>query len=167
VPPAASPPATPTAAEAGAPAHASPPRVGATGAVTPAASDLAALYEARVKPALRGAAKGVYLIAKAHDHEGVLVLAFPSDGHARRARELVGEIERAMAAAAGAPVRVHIESEAGAAAPVPAGESEPPLPEEEQVDLSELVDAPPEAHVSPLSRITAAFPGSQLVDGAE
>jgi DNA polymerase-3 subunit gamma/tau len=132
-----------------------------------ARGDLAVLYETRVKPTLRGATKGVYLIAKARDHDGVLVLAFPSDGHARRARELVGDIERAMAAAAGAPVRVHVESDATPAVPVPAGESEPPLPEEEQVDMSELVDPPPEAHVSPLSRITAAFPGSQLVDGAE
>jgi hypothetical protein len=37
-------------------------------------------------------------------------------------------------------------------------------PADEDVDLDDLVDAPPESVVSPLDRLTQAFPGSQLVD---
>jgi DNA polymerase-3 subunit gamma/tau len=38
-----------------------------------------------------------------------------------------------------------------------------PTPDEE-IDLDDLVDAPPEAVVSPIDRLAQAFPGSKLVD---
>jgi len=48
---------------------------------------------------------------------------------------------------------------------VPLQRSAPqPPPPDEEVDLDDLVDAPPEAVVSPLDRLTQAFPGSKLVD---
>ena len=39
-----------------------------------------------------------------------------------------------------------------------------PMPDEEAIDLDDLIDAPPEAVVSPIERLAQAFPGSQLVD---
>ena len=39
-----------------------------------------------------------------------------------------------------------------------------PMPDEEAIDLDDLIDAPPEAVVSPIDRLAQAFPGSQLVD---
>jgi hypothetical protein len=113
------------------------------------------VFESTVKPNLRGAAKGVYLVAQSALRDGVLVLTFPSEGHARRAAELQAQIEQAMASA-GAPVRVAVE----AGVEVPA--AQPSLLDDEPIDPSELVDAPGEA-VSTVGRITAAFPGSQLV----
>ena len=43
-------------------------------------------------------------------------------------------------------------------------EASPAPIEEEAIDLDDLVDAPPEAVVSPLDRLQQAFPGSQLVE---
>lgn len=53
---------------------------------------------------------------------------------------------------------------AGGGAPVvqlhPAG----PPPADEDIDLDDLVDAPPESVVSPIDRLAQAFPGSELLD---
>ncbi len=38
------------------------------------------------------------------------------------------------------------------------------LPDDDEVDLTELVDAPPEAVKTPVDRLAEAFPGSELVD---
>jgi len=38
------------------------------------------------------------------------------------------------------------------------------LPDDDEVDLDELVDAPPEAVKTPVDRLAEAFPGSELVD---
>ena len=38
------------------------------------------------------------------------------------------------------------------------------LPDDHEVDLDELVDAPPEAVNTPVDRLAEAFPGSELVD---
>ena len=42
------------------------------------------------------------------------------------------------------------------AVPAPAGD--------EEIDLDDLVDAPPEAHKSGIDRLAEAFPGSELVE---
>ena len=39
-----------------------------------------------------------------------------------------------------------------------------PPPADEEVDIDDLVDAPPEAVVSPVDRLAQAFPGSQIID---
>jgi len=39
-----------------------------------------------------------------------------------------------------------------------------PPPADEEVDLDDLVDAPPETVVSPVDRLAQAFPGSQIID---
>jgi DNA polymerase-3 subunit gamma/tau len=46
--------------------------------------------------------------------------------------------------------------------------SEPPvaLPDDDDVDLDDLVDAPPESVKSPIDRLAEAFPGSELIDEA-
>ena len=38
------------------------------------------------------------------------------------------------------------------------------LPDDDDVDLDDLVDAPPEAVRTPMDRLAEAFPGSELVD---
>jgi DNA polymerase-3 subunit gamma/tau len=35
---------------------------------------------------------------------------------------------------------------------------------EEDIDLNDLVDAPPESVVTPIERLAQAFPGSELID---
>jgi DNA polymerase-3 subunit gamma/tau len=61
-----------------------------------------------------------------------------------------------------------------AAAATAAGESiddEPParfveLPDDDEVDLDDLIDAPPETVKSPIDRLAEAFPGSELIEEA-
>jgi DNA polymerase III subunit gamma/tau len=43
----------------------------------------------------------------------------------------------------------------------------PTQAEEDDIDLSELVDAPVEPVVNNIDRIAAAFPGSQLIEDRE
>jgi hypothetical protein len=38
------------------------------------------------------------------------------------------------------------------------------LPDDDEVDLDDLVDAPPEAVKTPIDRLAEAFPGSEMVD---
>jgi DNA polymerase-3 subunit gamma/tau len=45
---------------------------------------------------------------------------------------------------------------------VPAPIDDPP--EDDDVDLDDLVDAPPESVKSPIDRLAEAFPGSELID---
>ena len=46
----------------------------------------------------------------------------------------------------------------------PASRTAPPRPEEEDIDLTDLVDAPPGVMKSPEDRLAEAFPGSVFVD---
>jgi DNA polymerase-3 subunit gamma/tau len=36
--------------------------------------------------------------------------------------------------------------------------------EEEEIDLNDLIDAPPESVLSPVDRLAQAFPGAELID---
>jgi DNA polymerase-3 subunit gamma/tau len=38
------------------------------------------------------------------------------------------------------------------------------LPDDDEIDLDDLVDAPPESVKTPIDRLADAFPGSELVD---
>ena len=38
------------------------------------------------------------------------------------------------------------------------------LPEDDEVDVTDLVDAPPESVKTPIDRLAEAFPGSELID---
>ena len=39
-----------------------------------------------------------------------------------------------------------------------------PMPADEDVDTGDLVDVPPDAVVSPIDRLTQAFPGSEIIE---
>jgi len=40
------------------------------------------------------------------------------------------------------------------------------LPDDDEVDLDDLVDAPPETVKTPIDRLAEAFPGSELIEEA-
>jgi hypothetical protein len=62
-------------------------------------------------------------------------------------------------------VRIVVESDgSGAATATPGRDPDPTPPPDEEVDLSEFVDAPPAEHLTGIGRITAAFPGSELIE---
>ena len=72
----------------------------------------------------------------------------------------------ALAAIVGQPVRIVVEA-GGTEAGVPAGRDDAPPPVDEDVDLDDLVDAPPVNHVSGVDRIASFFPGSEIIEETE
>ena len=54
--------------------------------------------------------------------------------------------------------------DAGPSATVVALHPSGPPPADEDIDLNDLVDAPPDSVVSPIDRLAQAFPGSELMD---
>jgi DNA polymerase-3 subunit gamma/tau len=73
----------------------------------------------------------------------------------------------AAPAAPASPAQRPVERAVAAAAAMPDLDepvvSEPPPPDDE-IDLSELTDAPPESVKTPLDRLAEAFPGSELIN---
>jgi DNA polymerase-3 subunit gamma/tau len=65
--------------------------------------------------------------------------------------------ERGLAAAAAAGIDADGSLSTGVSAE---------LPDDDEVDLDDLVDAPPESVKSPIDRLAEAFPGSELIEEA-
>jgi DNA polymerase-3 subunit gamma/tau len=131
-------------------------------------------YESKVKPALRGLARAMFMGGRAMGmRDGALVIGFHGEPHRNRASEYLAEVEKALAAAVGRPVKVSLEVDGnpGDSAESDAGgdnvvalKPAPAPPADHEVDTSDLVDVPPEAVVTPIDRLQQAFPGSQLMD---
>ncbi len=106
--------------------------------------------------------------------DGRIVFSVPSEALRKRAEDVRAELERALAGEMGSAVPLEIVVDAAATsiehdptvAPLRrAGAPPPPEPEpDDDVDLSELVDAPKELATTGIDRLTAAFPGAELVD---
>jgi hypothetical protein len=104
--------------------------------------------------------------------DGTAVFELPNQHYVPRCEECKSDVETALAAHFGRPIPVRIVvggdlPDPGAphlsVAPSPAGDAPA---EENTIDPSELTDAP-EAATSGLDRITAAFPGAEIVTDAE
>ena len=125
-------------------------------------------YETLVRPSLKGMAKAMFLGGKGLGvRDGVFVIGFSGDAHRNRANDYRGDVERAMAAALGQPIAVSLVVDGSAHDPddnVVQLQAAPAPPPDDEVDLTDLVDAPPESIVSPIDRIGLAFPGSELMD---
>jgi DNA polymerase-3 subunit gamma/tau len=130
------------------------------------------VWSESVLPALKPIVRALYSsMPLLGPRDGAFALGAPNDATRQRADKDRAAVEAAVAAAVGAPVKLVLVVE-GAAAVTPAGgptaapQPQPePVDESTEIDMSELVDAPPEAVVSPLDRLTQAFPGSVLADG--
>lgn len=184
-------PAPAAAPEAAAPspvapaAVASPPVVAAPAAP---AGDLVAAAAARwmadIKPTLKGFARAMYSNTTVlGERDGALSIGVANETHRMKCEDHRKDVEAAIAVVVGGKVAVHLVIHSGVDDdhagdhPVSGGNgggpgngnvvamnrAAPPPPDEE-IDLDDLVDAPPEAVVTPLDRLTQAFPGSQLVD---
>ena len=100
--------------------------------------------------------------------DGVALFGLPNPVHASRCEECKGDVEAALGAHFGQAVPVRIVVDDGGSPPggTPGGPPPgPPPPEDddEAIDLAELTDATDVAS-SGLDRITAVFPGAELVD---
>jgi DNA polymerase-3 subunit gamma/tau len=143
-----------------------------SGALTPGAAlaRVESVWSESVLPALKPIVRALYSsMPLLGPRDGAFALGAPNDATRQRADKDRAAVEAAVAAAVGAPVKLVLVVE-GAGSPAPAGrgsaESAPePVDESTEIDMDELIDAPPEAVVSPLDRLTQAFPGSVLADG--
>ena len=93
----------------------------------------------------------------------------PNEAHGATGQEHRAAVEAALSKAVGAPVksrswiggRAHDDEPAPVARhPAPAPAHDPAV---EEIDLSELTDAPPESVRTPIDRLAEAFPGSEFV----
>jgi len=129
-----------------------------TAALLPSAGEVAAAWEAvlaGMKPAVRSRFATARVVAV--DTAVVVAVDNPylqADCETRR-----GDAETALAARFGRPVPLRITVGAG---PARAPAASPAPTEEEHVDLSQLVDAPPSPS-DPTERLLQAFPGAEEV----
>ena len=112
------------------------------------------------------------------ERDGAIVVGLPNETHRSKSEGFRGDVEAAIAAHLGHPVKLilvvdthgPVDEHAPAPSPArpssnsPASRTAPPRPEEEDIDLTDLVDAPPGVMKSPEDRLAEAFPGSVFVD---
>ncbi len=126
--------------------------------------------------------------------DGALTLGAPNEAHRAKCEQHRADVERIAAQVVGGPVRIQVVTDAsphpdhpsvedpadldldrgrtagtsaaatGGATVVPLHPGGVPVPDDEAIDLDDLVDAPPESVVSPIDRLAQAFPGSELLD---
>ena len=178
-PPAAPPPATPPPAAP----PAAPPATPAAAVGGSLAADAAARWATEIKPKLKGLARALFSnTTLLGERDGSFALGVANEATRTKCLDHRAEVEAAIAAAVGGKVPLLLVVHTGAgdhddevdAGNLDAGNNvvplartaapAPPPPADEDVDLDDLVDAPPESVVTPLDRLTQAFPGSQLVD---
>ncbi len=132
-----------------------------------------------VKPLVRALYSGGSFVGEV---EGRWQFEVANHPHASKCEKHRGEVERALTEAVGRPISIELIVAGQGSSVGSAGASggdggsgnlpdQPPtsvsssLPDDHEVDLSELSDAPPESVQTPLDRLAEAFPGSELVDG--
>jgi DNA polymerase III subunit gamma/tau len=144
------------------PAAAPVPSAPATAAAAVSSSDDLGAAWARLKPTLKGMARAVFtpvdVVAAAGD---TITLAAPNATHLAKCREHLTTVEQACTDALGRPIAIELVVRDAAPAPAVAA---PPAPPDEDIDLDDLVDAPPGSVPTTLDRLAEAFPGSELVE---
>ena len=150
----------------------------------------ASMWSSDVVPSLKPLVRAIFSVPKLLGvRDGALALGAPNDAHRARCEQHRGEVEAALAKLVGAPVRLAIVVEGSLSADDhldhPSAQPEAPHASaapadgssrcaarlrrcrpraDDDIDLDDLVDVPPESVVTPLERLAQAFPGSKLMD---
>jgi hypothetical protein len=131
------------------------------------------VWGSQVVPSLKSLARAIYAATKlVGERDGAVVLAAPNEAHRARCQQHVKDVEAAIKAVVGSDVAVVLVIDGAAAAhddgrdesDAPTRPAAPPPPPDDEVDLSDLVDVPPESVQSPTDVLLDAFPGSQLIE---
>jgi DNA polymerase III subunit gamma/tau len=159
----------PVAAAAAVDASVTPLRPASEGPITSA--QLATAHTALIA-SMRPLAKAVMAAGSfVTERNGTVELAVPSDPLKRRAEDQRADIERGLSEHFGRPLKLSVVVDASARSAedssMPQRPAAPTQAEEDDIDVSELVDAPTEPVVNNIDRIAAAFPGSQLIEDRE
>jgi DNA polymerase-3 subunit gamma/tau len=122
-----------------------------------------------IKPRLRSLARAMYsntTLLGARD--GALALGVSNEAHRQKCDEHRKDVEAVIAGVVGGPVPLllvvdgsHQDHDDNV---VQLKRPAAPPPPDEEVDLTDLVDAPPEEVLSPIDRLAQAFPGSEILD---
>ncbi|MBI4884425.1 MAG: DNA polymerase III subunit gamma/tau [Actinobacteria bacterium] len=131
------------------------------------------VWGSQVMTALKSLPRAIYAAAKVLGaRNGVVAVAAPNEPHRVKCQQHQADVEAALLKVVGAPVKLllsvdgavaHDDSDSGGGNVVALKLASAPPPDED-VDLDGLVDAPPEAVVTPVERLAQAFPGSQIID---
>jgi DNA polymerase-3 subunit gamma/tau len=131
---------------------------------------VAARWASDVVPAMKPFVRAIYSVPRVVGmRDGALVLAAPNETHRAKCEQYRSDAQAALAAATGTAVPlafvVDTAHDEPARGPVAAAATGPPSAEpDDEIDLDDLVDAPPESVVSPIDRLAQAFPGSEMID---
>jgi DNA polymerase III subunit gamma/tau len=141
-------------------------------AIGPATAEQLTAAHSALVASLRPLAKAVLAAGQfTAETDGAIELAVPSDPLKRRAEDQRADIERALSEHFGRPLRLVVRVDAASRPLEDTVATAPPAPptqaEQDEVDLSELVDAPAGPVVDGFERIAAAFPGSELIEERE
>jgi DNA polymerase-3 subunit gamma/tau len=127
-----------------------------------------ALWSSDVMPALKSLPRAIYAATKVvGERDGSVLIAAPNEAHRAKALQHKADLDAAIVKAVGVSVPVVLVVDGAAANDdnvVPITKHAPPPPADEDVDLDDLVDAPPESVQSPTDRLLQAFPGSQMFE---
>ncbi len=159
------------------PAHAEPAAAGTPTGLTREGLTLA--WADMVMPSLGGLAKAMYGVGRFLEVDGsTAVFALPNEAHRRKCEQKRVEVEGALSAHLGMPATLRLVVDDGRPGERPAGSADLSDPggirsdgadgEEslDNVDVRELEDAPEDRRDS-VARLTAAFPGAELVQNDE
>jgi DNA polymerase-3 subunit gamma/tau len=170
----------------------SAPAAAPVAASSPVAAVTADDWENSLRPSLRGMPRAIYAPATfVRCVDGVLTLSVPNAVHLAKCEEHRAAVEQMLSTHAGVPFTVAlVDGGSGGGGgsgaerapssaerddtPVdPIGDDDTPdsvgvgeLPDDDDVDLDDLVDAPPESVKTPIDRLAEAFPGSELIEEA-
>ena len=151
---------------------------GATG-LADAAAQVSQGWQQAILPTLKPMARALF--SAGHflgERDGAFAFGLPNETHRSRCEQYRGDVESAIAGLVGRSVKLMLVVDASSAgddglAPVvplrssnsaanaPVRQAEMP---DEDIDLDDLVDAPPGSVKTPLDRLTDAFPGSVVVE---
>ncbi len=134
------------------------------------ASMLQRVWNEAVLPKLRPLVKALYATGRIEPGIGDDVLVTVPAALKQRAEEHRAAVEAVVSGEIGRPIGLTLvgdligEAPGGHAAHTGGGRDTSSSAPEEDVDLSELTDAPAEPRLSGIERVAAAFPGAQLID---
>jgi DNA polymerase-3 subunit gamma/tau len=147
------------------PIPAVPSAAGPSDVPFPSRDALTIAWADHVVPRLKGIAKAIYLPGRFVATDGTrATFALPNPQQVAKCETYRTEVEAALAAQFHRPVPLVLVVDDGA--PADAGVERADIALDDEVDLAELVDAPPSSVPSSLDRLTEAFPGAQLIDEA-
>ncbi len=143
-----------------------------------AAAMVSTRWQSDILPTLKPMARALFSAGRfLGERSGSLAFGFPNEPHRSRCEQHRADVEAAIAAAIGSRFDVVLVVDAGSddqlAAVIALSSSRPqssptarpgPAQADEDIDLDDLIDAPPDSVQTPLDQLEQAFPGSKLID---